>query len=168
MAKKKSRRSFFKVKEKLVLIPPKKFFGRKFLGVVCLILGSLLLTGSVLFFYVIPVFFPVKTKIVQIEKEKPSFLPQRILIPKQNLDLLVENGEVVFSQPLKVPEFKKGEEIIVLSQNEFQDFKVTESKVENILGDSVLIISGLNFKLTLQTQVKPPKLTTIEAVKNEK
>lgn len=167
MAKKKPRRSFFKIKEKLVLIPPKKFFGRKFLGVVCLVLGSLLLTGSVLFFYVIPVFFPAKTKIVQIEKEKPSFLPQRILIPKQNLDLLVENGEVVFSQPLKVPEFKNGEEIIVLSQNEFQDFRITESKIDNSLGDSVLTISGSNLRLVLQIQIKPPKLITIEAGKIE-
>ena len=69
---------------------------------------------------------------------------------------------------MKITEPKKGEEIIVLAQSEFQDFKITGSKTENILGDSILEISGLNLKLTLQTQIKPPKLVTIEAERNEK
>ncbi|PIS14623.1 hypothetical protein COT64_01685 [Candidatus Shapirobacteria bacterium CG09_land_8_20_14_0_10_39_12] len=168
MAKKKVHQSFFKVKEKLVLIPPKKYFGKKIIGVVCLVLGSLLIAGSLLFFYVIPIFFPPKTEIVQVEKEKLVFFPQRILILKQNLDLSVENGEIIFDLPLKITEPKKGEEIIVLAQSEFQDFKITGSKTENILGDSILEISGLNLKLTLQTQIKPPKLVTIEAERNEK
>ncbi len=163
MPRKKEKKTFFRIKEKLVLVPSKKLLGRKFLGIICLICGSLIIAGSVIYFYLVPNFFSEKAKTIEVKEIKPPFLPNRILVPGLTLDFPVNNGKVEIQPPLKLGEFKKGEEIIVLSESEYRGFRVTQSKIENGSAEPVLIISGLSLKLVLPVKMTPPKILTIEA-----
>ncbi|MCL5090868.1 MAG: hypothetical protein M1514_02545 [Patescibacteria group bacterium] len=56
MTKKHEKRTFLRAKEKTVVVNPKKFLGRKILGVIFIIIGSLLLIFSFVYFYFLPNF----------------------------------------------------------------------------------------------------------------
>lgn len=163
MPRKKEKKTFFRIKEKLVLVPTKKLLGRKFLGIICLVCGTLIVAGSAIYFYLVPNLFSNKTKSVEVREEKPLFLPKRILVPGLTLDFPVNNGKVEIRPPLKLGEFKKGEEIIVLSESEYRGFRVTQSKIGDGSAEPILIISGLKLKLILPMKITPPKILTIEA-----
>lgn len=163
MPRKKTKKTFFKIKEKLILVPPKKFVGRRFLGIICLICGSLVLAISLAYFYLIPNFFPAKTKIVEIREEKVAFVPKRLLFPYLGFDFPVENNVIETKFPLKNIEVEKGTEILVLSQNEYRGFQVTQVTMENSSSSSTLKFTDQGLNLVLQTKVKPPKTLIIEA-----
>jgi len=162
MPRKKQNKTFFKIKEKLVFITPKKFLGRKFFGVLCLILGSLILAFTGAFFYIIPHFFPPKTKIVEIVPEEPTFVPQRILFPKLGIDLPVYKNKPGESASLSLSKIKIGEEILILSRKDYQIYKVVSTNIS--VGSSSAEITILNNKLKLIFLLpgKPAKNMIIE------
>ncbi len=168
MPKKKEKKTFFKIKERLVLLPPKNFFGRKVIGIFCLIFGSLTITISFLYFYLIPNFFSPRDK-PAIKEEKLEFAPERILIPFLGLDFSVEGNLIDAKPPLKNFEVEKGEEIVVLGKGIYKDFLVKQVLVQESSSSSKLELLDNNLKLILQTRVKPPKTLIIEAeLVNEK
>jgi len=162
MARRKNRKSFFKIKEKLVFITPKKFLGRKFFGVLCLILGSLILAFTGAFFYVIPHFFPPKTKIVEILPEEPSFVPQRILFPKLGIDLPVYKNKPGENLPTNLSKIKTGEEILILGNKDYRIYKVVSAKINTGSGSAEMTILISQLKLILSLPGKPAKNMVIE------
>ena len=164
MPRKKEEKTFFKIKEKLVFIPPEKLFGRKLTGIICLVCGSLILTVSLVYFYVIPKFFPAaKGNPAAIKEEQPTFVPRRILIPYLGLDFPVENDVIETELPLKNFVVEKGTEILVLSQDSYKDFQVTQVTIQDSSSSSTLRLNDQGLKLFLQTKIEPPKTLIIEA-----
>jgi len=86
-----------KVKPKLVFVPPKKFWGKKIVGAIFLILGSAILTACLFSFLIIPVFFQKECPRVSLPEETEQ-TPQRILIPRLNLDLPIEEAKLLEGQ----------------------------------------------------------------------
>ena len=164
MPRKKEKKTFFKIKEKLVFVPSKKFFGRKLAGIICLVCGSLILTVSLVYFYVIPKFFSAaKVNQIEIREEQSTFVPKRILLPYLGLDFPVENNVVETKLPLKNFVVEKGAEILVLSQDSYKDFQVTLVTTQDSSSSSTLRFDGQGLKLFLQTKIEPPKTLIIEA-----
>jgi len=93
--KRKRKKAFVitKIKPKLVEVRPKKFFGRKILGVVFLVLGSAILTSCLFYFFLIPTFFssPIQPEAEKVYKIQ---LPIKILIPSQGIDLSIVEAQV--------------------------------------------------------------------------
>lgn len=86
-----------KVKQKLVFVPPKKFWGKKIIGAIFLILGSAILTACLFYFLIIPVFFQKECPRVSLPEETEQ-TPQRIFIPRLNLELPVEEAKLADGQ----------------------------------------------------------------------
>lgn len=162
MPRKKQKKTFFKIKEKLVFITPKKFLGRKFFGVLCLVCGSLILAFTGAYFYIIPHFFPPKTKVVEIVPQEPTFIPQRILFPKLGIDLLVYKNKPGESTALILSKIKTGEEVLILSHKDYQIYKVVSTNTS--VGSNSAEITILNNKLRLIFLLpgKPAKNMIIE------
>lgn len=164
MPRKKEKKTFFKIKEKLVFVPPKKFFKRRLMGIVCLFCGSLILAVSLAYFFVIPRFFPAtKSSTVEIIKKQPAFVPKRILVPYLGLDFPVEEEVVKTELPLKNFVVEKGAEILVLSNDSYQDFRVTLVTTQDSSSPSTLKLDNQGLELVLQTKIKPPKTLIIKA-----
>lgn len=93
--KRKRKKAFVitKIKPKLVEVRPKKFFGKKILGVIFLVLGSVILTSWLFYFFLIPTFFssPAQTP---AEKVYPVQLPVKMLIPSLGIDLSIVEARV--------------------------------------------------------------------------
>lgn len=87
-----------KVKEKLIYLPPKKFFGKKVSGVILLVLGSIIITGCLFNFYLIPIFFP-KTECPKVSTPeiKPDF-PAKLVIGRLNLEIPIEQARIINNQ----------------------------------------------------------------------
>lgn len=160
--RKKQKKTFFKIKEKLVFITPKKFLGRKFFGVLCLICGSLILALTGAFFYIIPHFFPPKTKIVEILPEKPTFVPQRILFPKLGIDLPVYKNKPGESTALILSKIKTNEEVLVLGNKDYQIYKVVSVNISISSNSAEMTMLNNKLKLILLLPGKPAKNMIIE------
>lgn len=98
-----------------------------------------------------------------IKVEKPEFVPQRILFPYLGLDFPIENNLIEVKPPLKNFGLEKGEEILVLSQDLYRSFRVTDVTIQDSSSSSTLELKGNNLKLILQSKIKPPKTLIIEA-----
>ena len=164
MPRGKSKKAFVKIKEKLVFIPPKKFLGRRVLGVILLIVGSLVLTFSLFYFYLAPIFFPPKTKIVKVKEESPPFVPERVLIPALNLSYWPKEGTVEGKVTLALAQGAKGEEILLLGEKEYLRYEIV-----SVEAASATAAAGLNWeegrlKLILLSQTKPAKNIILEAI----
>jgi len=165
MPRKKEKQTFFKIKEKLVFVPPKKFFKRKLMGIVCLFCGSLIIAVSLAYFYVIPRFFPTtRSSTIEIIEKETAFVPERILFPYLGLDFSVEEDIVKTEPPLKNFVVERGEEIFVLSGDSYKSFQVILVTTENSSSSSTLKIDDQGLQLILQTKVKPPKTLIIRAL----
>lgn len=165
MPRKKEKQTFFKIKEKLVFVPPKKFFKRKLMGIVCLLCGSLILAVSLAYFYVIPRFFPAtKSSTTEIIEKKTVFVPKRILVPYLGLDFSVEEDIIKAEPPLKNFVVERGEEILVLSEDSYQRFQVILVTTQNSSSSSTIKLDDQGLQLILQTKVKPPKTLIIRAL----
>ncbi|HUW24004.1 MAG TPA: hypothetical protein VMW04_00070 [Patescibacteria group bacterium] len=164
MRRSKFPKTFLKTKEKLVFIPPEKFLGRRVLGVVLLIAGSLILTFSIVYFYLVPVFFPPKTEMVKVREEKPPFVPKRVLIPAFDLSYWPEEGTVEGKVTLALAQAAKGEEIFLLGEKEYLRYEIVSAEAT-----SATAAAGLNWeegrlKLILVSQTKPAKNISLEAI----
>lgn len=165
MPRKKEKQTFFKIKEKLVFVPPKKFFKRKLLGIICLFCGALIIAVSLAYFYVIPMFFPSsKSSTTEIVKKIPDFVPERILVPYLGLDFSVEENIVKTKLPLKNFVVERGEEILVLSRDSYRRYQVILVTTQESLSSSTLNVDDQQLQLILQTKVKPPKTLIIRAL----
>jgi hypothetical protein len=167
MPRGKLAKSFLKTKEKLVFLPPKKFLGRRVLGVILLIAGSLVLTFSLFYFYLAPIFFPPKTKIVKVKEEKPPLTPKRVLIPALGLNYWVEEGKIEGEVSLNLTKTAKGKEVLLLGEKEYLRYEIVSAEVT-----SATVAAGLNWeegrlKLILVSQTKLAKNIILEAVPKE-
>lgn len=86
-----------KVKPKLVFLPPKKFWGKKIVGAIFLIFGSAILTACLFSFLIIPLFFQKECPKISCSPEISEF-PEKIFIPRLNLELPVEEAKVADGQ----------------------------------------------------------------------
>ncbi len=162
MPRQKGKRTFLKIKEKLVFIPPKQLRGRKFLGVLCLVAGSLILAITASYFYILPRFFPAKTKVVAIKAEKEPFIARRVLILNRNLDFTADGDKVEGEIPLAVTKISSGDEILVLSQNAYRSYRVVKVIDQPGLATAKLSLIG-NLTLILPLKTKPVRNIIIEA-----
>jgi hypothetical protein len=163
MPRGKSKKAFLKIKEKLVFLPSKKFLGRRVLGVVLLVAGSLILTFSLVYFYLVPVFFPPKTKVVTVKEKKPAFLAKRVLIPAFDLSLPVKDGLIEGSASLNIVKSAKGKEIFLLGEREYQVYRVIEAEVVPATAEAGLGWEEGQLRLILVSQTKPLKNIIIKA-----
>jgi hypothetical protein len=132
--------------------------------VILLIAGSLILTFSLVYFYLVPVFFPPKTKIVKVKEEKPPLTPKQVLIPALNLSYLIEGGVVEGKVPLSLTNTAKGKEILLLGEKEYLRYEIVSTEIV-----PATTAVGLNWeegrlKLILVSQTKPAKNIIFEAV----
>lgn len=166
MPKKRSRKTFLKIKEKLVFIAPKRFFGRKVLGIIFLILGTLVLAITFIYFFLFPKLFPPKLEVKQTPMVKIEFLPRRVLFPAANLNFMVYNG-LVEGGKIDQNKMKIGEEILILGNNSYKIFRLTSINVKNGTAAAELILDEKTMKLILQTGGKPIKNVILEGVSPE-
>ncbi len=162
MPRKKQKKNFFKIKEKLVFITPKKFLGRKFFGVLCLVCGSLILAFTGAYFYLIPHFFPPKTKIVEVLPKESAFVPQRILFPQLSIDLPIFNNKPFGDLPTNLSKIKAGEEVLVLSNKDYLIYKVISTNVSVGSSSAEMSLNDSKLKLILLLPGKPAKNMIIE------
>jgi len=85
-----------KFKPKLVIVPPKKFLGKRIIGVLFLVLGSAILTGSFFYFFLIPNYFKPDRSVKEVKKE--TDFPRRLVIPVLSLDLPVAEARIIDGQ----------------------------------------------------------------------
>jgi len=97
--RKKRKKAFVitKVKPKIIFVPSQKFWGKKIIGVIFLVLGSVILTSSLFYFFLIPyLFVPRECQTVPLNVIHQS--PQKIYFPSLNLELPVIEGKVIEDQ----------------------------------------------------------------------
>lgn len=115
-----------KVKPKLVFVPSKKFWGRKIAGALFLIFGSVILTSTFFYFFIIPVFFQKGCPPITPPLEIMEF-PQKVSIPRLDIEIQVEEAKVVDEQWVVLESnlsflpgnasFEKGGNIIIFGSN---------------------------------------------------
>lgn len=162
MPRKREKKTFLKIKEKLVFVTPKRFFGRKVVGIIFLIGGTLLLALSLIYFFLIPRLFPDRPKIEQVLENKNTFLPRRVLIPSVNLNFLVYEGIVAESDFSEFTKVKKGDEILILGKETYKIYRLTNIETKIGSASSSLILNERSMKLVLLREVKPSKNLIIE------
>lgn len=151
-----------KIKKKFIFIPPKKLIGRKCLGVIFLVCGSLVLAFSFAILYVLPRFFPPETEIVEIRPEEPPFVAQRILIPGSSLSFLVKEDKIEGNLPATLIKIKPGDEILVLGNKTYRSYKVVNVKIEPGSAPAALQLEELTLRLVLAQLTKPAVNIIIE------
>lgn len=163
MAKRKRQKTFFKVKEKLVLVPPKKFFGRKVVGVICLALGSLVMAFYGIYYYFLPRILPGQIKDVVVEENTLQFVANRVIILEPGVDLRIKDDLVEEAIAVSLNKFKEDQEIILFGQDSYRVYKIVkvESKVSSASG--TLSLGDYGLRLILPVKVKPAKVTIIDA-----
>lgn len=166
MARRKRKKTFFKIKERLVFVAPKKFFGRKVLGVIFLVSGSLILAASLVYFYLIPYllprFFPPKKEIIEIKEIPEPFSAQRVLIPTIGLDLKIKEGNIEGKMPSKAEKLE-GAEILVLGKSSYRIYRVVDGNAKMGLVSPTLVVENGKLKLILPVSTKQPSFMSIEA-----
>lgn len=159
----KNKKTFFKIKERLVLIPPKKFFGRKLLGIFCLFLGSVVLVGSAVYFYLMPAITNSRVERIEVFKQVP-FFPERLIIPAVGLDLAIVNN-IIANEISASVKIKKNSEIIILGEKEYKCFLVTsvESRAGVVTDNFLLDKDGESLEISFKLKTKPPRLLIVGA-----
>lgn len=161
MPKVKVKKTFLKIKEKLVFVEmqQKKFFTKKILGVSFLIIGLILLTFTFASYFVFPKF--IKDGINFELKQKDEFIPERVIFPSLGVDFLVKNRLIEEKFILNITDFKVGDEILVLGKDTFRSYLL--SKAEDKVGSEsgMLEIGDNNLKLTLTLKDNTPKMMII-------
>jgi len=167
MPRGKLKKNFLKTKEKLVFLPAKKFLGRRVVGVILLIVGSLVLTFSLFYFYLAPILFPPKTEVVKVKEEKPPLVPKQVLIPALDLSYWPEKGTTEGKVTLSLAQTAKGKEILLLGEKEYLRYEIVLAETA-----AATMAAGLNWeegrlRLILLTQTNLPKNIILEAVLKE-
>lgn len=161
MPKTKTRKTFLKIKEKLIFVEmqQKKFFTKKFLGVSFLIIGSALLFFTFAGYLIMPKYF--KNGINFELKQKDEFIPERVIFPSLGVDFLVKNRLIEEKFIISITDFKAGDEILVLGKDTFRSYLL--STVEQKAGseNGILEIDDDNLKLTLTLKDDTPKVMII-------
>lgn len=163
---KRNKKSFFKIKEKLVIIAPKKFVGRKLIGVICLFLGSLILASSTIYFFIIPKYFssqPNQPETEKIIEQKIPFVPNKILIPHINFSSPVINGEIIIKIPAPIVKTEKGEEIYLFNQGKYQMYLVINSQIMDGNISNKITMDNRLIELFFQLPDKKAKYLIINA-----
>ncbi len=162
MPLKKGKRTFLKIKEKIVILPPKKLLGKKFLGIVLVVIGCLIFTFSLFYFWLVPDFFPIKDKVVKIKPKEPAFVPERVLIPSLNFDFRLGGNKIEEEAFSKLVNLKKGALILILSRDRYRIYSVASIETKNISSGIGAAINDRLLRLTLANQANPPKSFIIE------
>lgn len=166
MPRPRKKRTFFKIKEKLVFVTPKKFFGKKILGIICLISGSLILTFSLVYFYLIPKllprFVPPQKEIVEVKEAPEPFSAQRVLIPEAGIDLRIEGGSIKGEAPPKIERIE-GKEVLVLGKSSYRIYKVVLGQTQAGKASPTLVIQDGQLRLVLPLSTQRPTYISIEA-----
>jgi len=160
--KKNQQKTFFKVREKLVLVPPRKFFGKKILGVFFLVIGSLTLSLTLLYFYVLPRIFPKADKAVEVEQQQ-EFVPQRLLLPGAGLDFSIEKEALSGKFPLSQGNIQKDAEILILGEKQYYRYRVEEVGVADSTDSARLFIEDSKLKMQVPLSSQKNKLLLIRA-----
>ncbi len=153
MPLKKGKRTFLKIKEKMVFLPPKKLLGRKFLGVAFVVTGSLVLTFSLFYFWLMPKFFP----------QEPVFAPVRVLIPSQNLDFRLGEAKIEEGAFKKLAGLKEGEVVLLLGKSTYRLYLTTRVGKKSASDSAGLTINDRSLKLILINQKNNLNRLMIEA-----
>jgi len=93
MRKRKKAFVITKIKQKLIFVTPKKFLGKKVIGISFLILGSMLLATSIFYFFLTPFLLPKKCPLsssITAEKE----IIKKIFFPRINWELTATEGKL--------------------------------------------------------------------------
>lgn len=165
MAKTKVKKTFLKIKEKLVFVETqqKKFFTKKFFGILLLITGLAILFYTFASYFIIPKFFKSGINLELVQREE--FIPERVLFPSLGVDFLVKNRLIEKKFILSITDFKPGDEILVLGKDKFRSYLL--SKVEDKIGSEsgMLQIDDNNLILTLTLKDSIPKVMIINAIR---
>jgi len=153
----KSPKIFFKIKEKLILVPPKKFIGRRLIGIFCLGLGSLILAFSTIYYFILPNFFPKTVPVIPAVEEKKEFVPKRLVIPSAGMDLLIKNNSYEGNISVLASKIALGEEIYLLGGGDYKIFKVTNLETTTATISSVFLLQDENLRIVLPLPGKQAK-----------
>lgn len=126
----RKKKTFFKVKEKLVFVPPppKKNSSLKTVGIIVAVVGIVLVIFSVAYWFLKPQVKPAETVNVVEAEKVPVFSPKRIIFPQLNLDLKVEDSTIAGFISIKPDNFENNQEILVLSDDLYKRYLITQSE----------------------------------------
>lgn len=161
MPKTKAKKTFLKIKEKLVFVEKqqKKFFTKKFFGILFLTIGLALLSFTFVGFLTTPNFFKNGVNFILVSKQE--FIPNRVIFPSLGMDFLVNDRLIEEKFKVTITDFKVGDEILVLGKDTFRCYLL--SKVEERVSseNGRLEIGENNLKLTLTLVDTTPKVMII-------
>jgi len=163
MSRPKKKKAFFKIKEKLVFVSPKKFLARKIIGIIFLISGSLILAASLIYFYLLPRFFPPKNEIIKVREGTEQFSSQRVLIPSITLDLKIGKQGLEGKMLSKVEKLTEGTEIFVLGKESYRIYKVISQQAKMGSVSPTFVIEDHQLNLILPTSGREASFMSIQA-----
>ncbi len=179
----KTKKTFLKIKEKLVFVETqqKKIFTKKFFGVTLLIVGLVLLAFTFTSYFIafsgensswqqksadsrpwsfiIPKFFKggINLKLVQ----KSEFIPERVIFPSLGVDFLIKNRFIEEKFKVGVSDFKAGDEILVFGKETYRSYLLSKVEDKASSESGMLEIDDNKLKLTLTLKENTPKVMII-------
>ena len=151
-----------KIKEKLVFVAPKRFLGRKVIGIIFLVSGTLIFAVSLIYFFLIPKLFPDKPKTEGTTEKSVVFLPRRVLIPSVNLNFLVYEGTVEGDTFIQMYTVKIGEEILILAKDNYRIYRLTNKEIKVGSASAGLVLNDRSMKLVILSKEKQTRNLIIE------
>jgi len=156
MSRVKAKKTFLKVKEKLVFVEtqPKKFFTKKFFGIALLTSGVFLLLVTLVGLFVLPKL--TKSEFSLVWPKGESFVAERVIFPDLGLDFLVKDSQIEEKFKIKESDFKIGGEFLVLGEGNYESFLVlnVEGKDSSESGSLSQVDGGINLVLPLNGNSK--------------
>lgn len=162
----KGKKTFLKIKKKLVFVTPKKFSWKKFAGIVCVIIGTLLWAYCAFVLFASSRQAEQKAEVTEKKTEKVTFSVKRILFPSSAMNFKVEGDKIIGDFPLKIKTQNKpkvGEEILVFGEKEFFSGKIIAiEEVDDPLGGPFLNLNEEKVKVMLPVEsLKEIKILTL-------
>jgi len=159
--KQKKKRTFFKIREKMVLVQPSKGLPDfRIVGIFLFILGILFLGVALGYKYLFPAKHqdkPLRVVEVPVEKIKP-FIPERVLLPRLNLDYLVKTSTPEGELVPKETEVVIDDEIILLDlDGQYKKYLVSDVEVKLGTSSGDFKVDKTDLNLILPIKVKPAK-----------
>lgn len=162
--KEKRKRSFFKIKEKLVFVQAeKKFLGFKIAGAFLAMIGLMVLGFSLSYWYFSPRFFQDKPiKVIEIEK-KMVFEPKRLFYPAVLLDLGVKESSLEGELKFDSKKIKQDQEILLFGEKLYKKFVIFEIETKTGSASAGITLGKENLELVLPLAKKPQENLIIRA-----
>jgi len=161
------KKSFIKIKEKIVSQDNFKSKNKNWFSIIFLIFLFLLVgTMGLFFYYFLPRFFQDKpAKIVEVEVEKKiPFIPERIISLNSEIDFPIISGTVSAILKTKINQrIDLGDEILILGNGMYKKYSVTETEITAATPSGKIFVENEILEINFPVSYKPPKSLLLKA-----